>query len=65
MLGLPVDDVARAHLHDLAEVHNRDAIRQVQDHVEIVGDEEIGEAEAEAEIHQEVQHLSLDRDVES
>jgi hypothetical protein len=62
--GLAVNRLPGADLDDLAEIHHRHAVRHVEDHVEIVRDEEVGEAEARREIHQEVQHLGLDRDVE-
>src|SRR5215831_19226106 len=64
MLGVEVERLARADLHDLPEVHHGDAVRHVQDDVEVVRDEEIGEAEASAQIHEEIQHLRLDRHVE-
>src|SRR5262249_40037192 len=53
-----------ALLDDLAEVHHRDAVGEVADHAEVVGDEEVGEAELALEVAQEVQDLRLDRDVE-
>ena len=56
--------VARADLHDLAQVHHGHAIRHVQDDVEVVRDEEIGQAEAAPEVHEQVQHLGLDGHVE-
>ena len=34
------------------------------DHAEIVADEQIGEVEVGSELHEEIQHLRLDRDVE-
>jgi len=50
MLGLSADDVARADLHELAQIHHGDAVRHVQDDVEIVGDEEIHQAEAPSQV---------------
>ena len=59
-----VDLVAWPHLDDLAEVHHRDAIRDVADDREIVRDEEIRELELPLEIRKQVDDLSLNRDVE-
>ena len=39
------DLVARAHLDDLAEIHDGDAVGDVLDHRHVVRDEEIGDAE--------------------
>src|SRR5215470_14531393 len=64
MLGVEVERLARADLYDLPQVHYGDAVRHVQDDVEVMRDEEIGEAEASAQIHEEIQHLRLDRHVE-
>src|SRR5439155_882206 len=49
---------------DLPEVHDRHPVAQVLDDAEVVRDEEHGEAEAPAQILQQVQDLRLDRDVE-
>ena len=52
-------------LDDLAEIHHRDAVADVLDHREVVGDEEIGEPELALQVGQEVYYLRLHRDVES
>src|SRR5439155_964927 len=49
---------------DLPQVHDRHPVAQVLDDAEVVRDEEHGEAEAPAQILQQVQDLRLDRDVE-
>ena len=41
-----------------------DPVAQVLDHAEVVADEQIGEAELAAQVHEQVEHLRLDRDVE-
>ena len=51
-------------LDDPAEVHHRDAIRDVADDGEIVGDEDVGEVELLLQVDEQVEHLRLDRDVE-
>src|SRR5437762_2844250 len=53
-----------ADLDDPAEVHHRDRVAHVGDRGEVVGDEEIREAELRLEVPQEVQDLGADRDVE-
>ena len=51
-------------LDDLAEVHHRDAVGDVADDGEVVGDEEVGEVELLLQLHEQVQDLGLDRHVE-
>jgi hypothetical protein len=51
-------------LDQLAEIHDRDAVADVLHHREVVGDEEIGEAEALLQVLQQVDDLRLDRHVE-
>jgi hypothetical protein len=51
-------------LHHPAEIHDDHPVGEVLDHAEIVADEEVGEAEFLPEVHEEVQDLGLDRDVE-
>ncbi len=51
-------------LDQLAQIHHRDAVADVLHHGEVVGDEQIGEAEALLQILQQVDDLRLDRDVE-
>ena len=43
--GVVVERLAVGDLHDLAEVHHRDAVGDVADDGQVVGDEEVGEAE--------------------
>ncbi len=45
MQGLPIDYIAIRHLHDLAEIHDDHASRDMADHREVMGDEEIGKPE--------------------
>ena len=54
----------RRSLDDLAEIHDRDAVGDVLHHREVVGDEDVGEAEAALQVLQQVDDLRLDRDVE-
>ena len=62
--GLGEQPVGAGLLHDLAQVHDGGAVADVPHHGQIVGDEQIGEAEAVLQLFQEVQHLRLDGDVE-
>ena len=57
--------VARRELDEDAEVHHPDAIGDVLDHGEVVGDEQIGEASFLLQATHQVDDLGLDRDVES
>ena len=47
----------------MAEVHDGDAVREVFDHGEIVGDEEIGESELALEFFEQIDDLRLDGDI--
>src|SRR5215210_7062737 len=51
-------------LHDLAEVHHGDPVRDVLDHGEVVGYEDVGEVELLLQVLQKVDDLRLDRDVQ-
>ena len=48
----------------LAEVHDHDAVRDVAHDVQVVRDEDVGQAELALQVLQEVENLSLHRDVE-
>ena len=52
------------HLDDAAEIHDRDPVADVLDHRQIVRDEQVGQLELVLQIHQQVDDLRLDRDVE-
>ena len=49
---------------DLAEVHHHHAVGDVADDVEVVGDEDVGEAELALQVLEQVEDLRLHRDVE-
>ena len=51
-------------LDQLAEIHHRHAVADVLHHGEVVGDEQVGEAELALQVLQQVDDLRLDRDVE-
>ncbi len=54
----------RRDLDDAAEIHHRDAMADMAHHGEIVGDEDVGEAEPLLQFLEQVHDLRLDRDVE-
>ena len=53
-----------AVLDDLPAVHDGDLIAHPSDHREVVSDEQVGQAELDLEIFEQVQDLRLDRDVQ-
>ena len=57
------DLVARAHLDDLAEIHDGDAVGDVFYHRHVMRDEEIGDAELALQFLEQLQHARLDRHV--
>ena len=59
-----VDQLRRPDLHDMTEIHHRDAVRDVPHHGKIVGDEDIGKAKFVLKVLHQVHHLRLDRDVQ-
>src|SRR5215469_8575822 len=65
MAGASEDRRRRAQLYDAPQIHDRDAGAEVLDHTQIMGNEDHGKAERIPEVYQQVQHLSLDRDVEA
>ena len=54
----------RRHLDDAAQVHHHDPVGQMAHDAQVVADEQIGQAELLAQVHEQVQHLGLDRHVE-
>ena len=55
---------ARTVLHDLAQIHDGNAVAHLTHDGEIVGDEDVRQAELSLDVEQEVQHLGPHRDVE-
>ena len=64
MHGLAEDLVRRPALHEAAAVHDGDAVGENLHHRQIMADEEKGEALAVAQIHQQIEHLRLDGEIE-
>ena len=59
-----VDFVAVAELDNAAEIHHRDPVADVAHHRQVVGDEQIGEAQFGLQVIEHVDDLGLDRDVQ-
>ena len=59
-----VDVEVGALLHHAAEVHHRDAVGDVPHDRQVVGDEQVGQAEVVLQVLEQVDHLRLHRDVE-
>src|SRR6476620_11541173 len=59
VLRLLVERVTRRELRDLAQVHDHHAVGDVADDVQVVGDEDVREAEVVLEVLEQVEDLSL------
>ena len=64
VLRIIVQLLGLGHLDQIADVHHRHPVGDMLDHAQIVGDEQIGEIELLLQLLQQVQHLSLDRDIQ-
>ncbi len=64
MPRLTIDRVRRGDLDNAPEVHDRDAVGDMFHHCQIVRDEKITEAQFPLEIQEEVDDLTLNRDIE-
>src|SRR5215470_4213486 len=64
MARLGMQAGALGNLHDAAEIHDGDAVAHPLHHAEVVGDEDVGEAEALLQVDQQLQDLRADGDVE-
>ena len=62
--GGAVEFFGGAHFDDLAEIHDGEAVADVFDDGEVVGNEEVGEFHFLLEVHEEIEDLALDGDVE-
>ena len=51
-------------LNDFPLIHHDDAVREVADHAEVVGDENHGQVEVLAKAFEEIEDLGLDGDIE-
>src|SRR5688572_1905549 len=61
----PREDLLGARrFDDAAKVHDDHPVGEMLHHAEVVADEEVGEAEIAAQLHEEIEDLRLDGDVE-
>ncbi len=58
------DRLSRTDVDELAEVHDADAVGEVPDDVQVVGDEEIRDSPVRLHVQQQVQDGRLHRDVQ-
>ena len=59
-----VEVLGRGDLDDPAQIHHGHAVADVLDHRQVVGDEQVGEAELLLQVLEQVDDLGLDRHVE-
>jgi hypothetical protein len=64
MHGGAVELLGRGHLHQLSQVHDRDPVRYVPHHRQVVRDENVGQSQVILQVVQQVDHLRLDRHVQ-
>jgi hypothetical protein len=60
VLGTPIDVDLGADLYDATEVHHCNAIREVANHREVVGDEEVGNTQTLLKVLEQIHHARLD-----
>ena len=54
-----IDLIHRAFFYDLAQIHHQHAVTDILHHIQIMADENISQAEAFLEVHEQVQDLRL------
>ena len=59
------DIISRSQLHHVAQVHDTNAVGNILDDRQVMGDEHIGEMLLLLQFQQEVNHLGLDGHVQS
>ena len=64
MAGIVEDLLAHAQLNDIACVHDCDAVGNIGDHAEVMGDINTGKLETVAQLLDQVQYLSLNGNVQ-
>jgi len=62
--GVVVDLGLVADFHDAAQIHHSDAIGDVADHRQVMGDEDVGDPELVLDLLQQVHDLRLYRHVQ-
>lgn len=64
MLGRVEELIGGCEFDDLSKIHDSDVIADVLDDGQVVGDEEIGQLKFFLQVHEEVDDLGLDGDVQ-
>jgi hypothetical protein len=64
MTGLALQDIARSELGQAAEIHYCRAVTDVANDGQVVTDKQHGHAETRLELHQKVQHLRPNGNIE-
>ena len=64
VLGVGEEFVGGGHLHALPQVHHHDLVGDVLHDAHVVGDEQVGQAQFLLQVHEEVEDLGLDGDVQ-
>src|SRR5262245_5697323 len=64
MQGCCIEALPVSQLNELAKIHHRHPVREVPDDREVVCDQEVGETVAFLQVIQQVDDLSLNRDVQ-
>ena len=65
MAWLPEDLVSRPFLDDFAKIENGDAVADMLDNAETVGNQHVGQVVLRLQAHEEIENLRLNGDVES
>jgi hypothetical protein len=56
--------LGRGTFHDATEIHDQHAIREMFDHAKIVTDEQIGQVQIAAKVHEQIEDLCLNRNIQ-
>src|SRR5690554_2601136 len=64
MLGRPVNQFARPGLHDLAQIHDSDTVRDMFDHRQVARNEQVRQTELTLQVDQQVENLALNGNVQ-
>jgi predicted ThiF/HesA family dinucleotide-utilizing enzyme len=64
MLGIGEERLCVRNFYDLTQIHHGHPIANVLDDAKIVSDEQVGKTQLVLQIHQQVENLGLNADVE-
>ena len=60
-----IDLFACAEFNDASQIHDRDAVAKMSDDTQVMRNEQIGQIEFPLQLHQQVQDLGLNRNIQS